>query len=193
MNIRPRVRTARPIQGQKKQRAGDDEEERPDGIDGPDVLFDSHFRVVRTPGWVVEEDKAEKGGEMECCLHPVDVSPARRARIRDASGTETTNTAISLAIGIALWKLNLQPAHGATKESKAVGQSSVLERQDFTRNGLHDGDRAQCHTDQNSASDEHRHGGSFGRHDGTREGNQWWYGCQPFSVKDIAESADDWR
>lgn len=37
VDIGPSIRASRPVQGQKEEGAGGDEEQRPDGIAGPDV------------------------------------------------------------------------------------------------------------------------------------------------------------
>ncbi len=92
VSIRPGVGAAGPIQGQKKQGASGDEEQRSDRVAGPEVLFQRHLGIVGPSSGMVEEQQAEESGQVEGGLHPKDVAPARRAGIRDAARTKDADS-----------------------------------------------------------------------------------------------------
>ena len=105
VHISPGVRAAGPVERQQQQRRRRDEEQRADRVQRPEQLARRHLREIRPPLRVVESDQADRRRRVERRLHPENISPATRVRIRHRAGAHTAH----------------ETAHPAAYEGEAVG------------------------------------------------------------------------
>lgn len=95
MRITPRVRTTRPVQRQKHQRRSTDEQDRTDGVARPYYFSKGQLGILSALLWrPVEEQQAERGGEVEAGLDPEDGSPAAWIGVGGCSCSEAADAVV---------------------------------------------------------------------------------------------------